>query len=309
MLNSPNALERIESVDFLCIGAQKSGTTYITNAFRNHPEIQLPGFKELYFFSPKGEYQANGNFAQCNADKDIDWYKDQFIPDHRKKGEISTSYLLDPASADRIKLAFPEIKIFAILRNPVQRAFSQYNMERYWTGKEKRSLLQIIREEPDNEILTRGLYFHQLEPFTRRFGNDQLKVCLFDDMTSDPASFFNDLFTFVGADASFRPPELDKKANKRRGTKYPFIPRSIRFVRRTLEVVGLRSFVRALNRKGAGRWVRIFNKRYNEKEIDVEMSADERAALQEFYLADIEQLEKLLDRKLPHWKSQHEAVV
>ena len=292
-----------DSVDFLCIGAQKSGTTFVASSFRSHPEIQLPTSKELHFFSPKGEYKSEGGFAQCNADKDIEWYKRQFVADNRKKGEISTHYLFDPASAEKIREACPHVKIFSILRNPVDRAFSQYNMERYKTGKERRSLMKIIQEEPDNEIIARGLYARQLAPYRRQFSDDQLRVYLFDDMKRDTAAFYLDLFGFIGVDTSVVPPSLNKRMNKSRRTKFVFIPRFVRFVRTTLEAVGLRNAIRTLNRWGVAQQIRKFNNRYNQVSIDFEMSPDERAALHECFVDDIEQLEKLISRDLSHWKS------
>jgi hypothetical protein len=302
---TPDSEEKneVENVDFVCIGAQKSGTTFLASAFRSHPGIQLPNSKELHFFSPKGEYKSEGGFAQCNADKDVDWYKQQFLADDRKKGEISTHYLFDPASAVRIKQAFPDIKVFSILRNPVERAFSQYNMERHKTGKERRSLMKIIQEEPDNEIMTRGLYARQLAPYMEQFPDEQIRVYLFDDMKSDPAAFFLDLFGFIDVDTSVVPPALNKRMNKSRKAKFVFIPRFVRFVRTTLEASGLRSIVRTLDRLGAAQQLRKFNNRYNQVAMDFEMSASERAALSEFFLDDIEQLEKLVNRDLSHWKS------
>ena len=293
----------IESIDFLCIGAQKSGTTFVTSALRAHPEVQIPESKELHFFSPKGEYKSEGGYSQCNADRDIEWYKQQFVADDRKKGEISTHYIFDPTSADRIKAAFPDIRIFAILRNPVDRAFSQYNMERYKTCKENRSLVTIIEEEPDNEIFARGLYARQLTRFLDQFSDDQLRVYLFDDVIRDPAAFFEDLFGFIGIDPTFVPPGLDKRMNKSRKTKYVFIPWSVRFIRQTLEAIGLTSLVRALIRAGAGQQFRKLNERYNQVAMDFEMSPEERAALQSYFSDDIVQLEQLINRDLSSWKS------
>jgi len=201
-----------------------------------------------------------------------------------------------------IKRAFPEIKIFAVLRNPVERAFSHYNMERYKTGKEKRSLRQIVREEPDNEIIGRGFYYKQLRPFTDLFRDDQIKICLFDDMKNDPMSFFRDLFAFVGADASFIPPVVNKKVNKSRKTRYLFIPRSIRTMRTSLENLELQFLVRFLHRVGFVKWIRTLNSRYNQGVHNYKMPDDEKRLLQELYVKDIEQLERLVRRDLRKWK-------
>ena len=291
-----------DSVDFICIGAQKSGTTFITSAFRAHPEIQLYENKELYFFSPKGEYQTRNDGAHSNAHRDIGWYKQQFINDSRKKGEISTHYILDPDSARKIRQAFPAIKVFAVLRNPVDRAFSQYNMERFKTVKESRSLMTIIRDEPDNEILARGLYFKQLTPFLQEFPDDQLRIFLFDDVLNDPGLFFSQLFEHIGVDASVVPPGMNKRMNKSGAAKYPLIPRFVRFVRQSLENLGLSSVVRGLTNIGVAKAYLNFHNRYNKKAVDYEMTMEERTALQNYYSDDIENLERMINRDLSHWK-------
>ena len=290
------------TLDFLCIGAQKSGTTFITTALRRHPDIQLPASKELYYFSPIGEYKEKTNFSQCNFGKSVDWYMDQFERDDRKCGEISTHYLFDADCAARIKAAFPDVKLFAILRNPVDRAFSQYNMERHKTVKETRPLLKIINDEPENEILRRGLYYQQLSAFAEGFWPGQLRVYTFEDMLNNPASFFEELFAYIGVDASFRPPATEKRMNKSRKTRFPIIPRAIRFTRHSLEAIGLGSIVAISNNLGAGALLRRFNHTYNQVPIDFRLSAEEKSALQQFYAEDISKLEGLLNRSLSNWK-------
>lgn len=291
-----------DDVDFVCIGAQKSGTTFIASAFHAHPQIQLPDSKELHFFSAKGEYKTEGGFAQCNADRDVAWYRQQFVADSRKKGEISTHYIYDPESARRIRDAFPNIKVFTVLRSPADRAFSQYNMERHKTGKETRSLMQIIRDEPDNEILARGLYARQLAPYVHEFPSDQLRVYLFEEMTADPVAFFRDVYDFIGIDNSVVPHGLDKRMNPSRRTRFMFIPRTIRMIRKALEAIGLRSLVRGLIQFGVGRRLREFNNRYNQVVVDFTMSAEERSALHRYFEEDIEELGRLLNRDLSIWK-------
>ena len=292
------------SVDFICIGAQKSGTTYITSALHAHPEVQLYGNKETYFFSSKGEYQTRDDGAHSNAHRGIDWYKGLFLNDSRKKGEVSTHYILDPRSARKIKQAFPDIRLFAILRNPIDRAFSQYNMERFKTVKESRSLMTIIKKEPNNEILARGLYFKQLTPFVQEFPGDQLRIFLFDDILDNPGKLFFELFKHIGVDTSVVPPGINKRMNKSGVAKYPLIPRSVRFVRQTLENLGLSSVIRGLTKIGVAQAYLNFHNRYNKKAADYEMTMEERAALQAYYADDIELLERMINRDLSHWKAK-----
>jgi hypothetical protein len=120
-------------------------------------------------------------------------------------------------------------------------------------------------------------------------------------MINDPAAFFRDLFDFIGVDTSVVPPGLDKRMNQSRKTKFVFIPRTIRFVRKTLEAIGMRRAVRALIDAGVGRRLREFNNQYNQVAVDFELSPSERAALRDCYVDDIAELEQLLSRDLSHW--------
>ena len=102
--------------NFLIIGAQKSGTTTLYHAFKQHPEIYLPEVKELNYF-----------FHESKFSKGIEYYKSFFQPTTEKAiGEASPGYICHPASPKRIYDALPDIKIILILRNPIDRAYSQY---------------------------------------------------------------------------------------------------------------------------------------------------------------------------------------
>jgi len=177
-------------------------------------------------------------------------------------------------------------------------------MERHETAKETRSLMGILEEEPENEIFTRGLYYKQLVPYMRQFSSDQLRVYLFEDIIEESAAFFADLFEFIGVDTEVVPPGLNKRMNKSSRVKYAFVPRTARFVRRTLENVGLGSAVRAMIRSGIAKRYLYFHNHYNRVATDFELSPDECAALQSYYADDIRRLEQLINRDLSHWKSK-----
>ena len=101
-------------IDFIGLGAQKAGTSWVYACLYEHPEIHAP-IKELHFFS------------RDRFSKGKDWYESHFS--HRKEGqkvgEFSTSYLYSKETPERIKELYPEVKLIAIVRNPVTRAYSQ----------------------------------------------------------------------------------------------------------------------------------------------------------------------------------------
>ena len=106
--------------NFLCIGAERSGTTWLYEVLKIHPEVYLyPYIKEINFFSE--HYQ-----------KGLNWYK-QFFNGSRKSsykaiGDISPQYFHEKEAASRIAQDLPNIRLILFLRNPVNRAFSEYKI-------------------------------------------------------------------------------------------------------------------------------------------------------------------------------------
>ncbi len=107
--------------DFLIVGPRRTGTTSLYQALRKHPNIYGASRKEVKFFD-------------CNYEKGMDWYQ-AFFPRKSKVQwknalvmEASPYYFLHPLAAQRIKENFPQIKVIALLRNPIDRAYSNYHM-------------------------------------------------------------------------------------------------------------------------------------------------------------------------------------
>lgn len=106
-------------LDFLVLGAQKAGTTSLHDMLSRHPDIALPLSKETHFFSHPDR-----------AERGLSWYHDQFRPGAESKltGEIDPEYLYSPAAPEAIRALTSARKFVVILRNPLDRAFSQYQM-------------------------------------------------------------------------------------------------------------------------------------------------------------------------------------
>src|SRR6187402_2994451 len=179
--------------DFLIVGAARSGTTTLHSYLRQHPGIFLPDIKEPSFFVFEGDQQkyVKGKFAF--AVRDIDSYEKLFRQARpaQKTGEISTPYLYlyerTIASIEKYFKTYNEIKIVILLRNPVDRAFSQYCW-RVRDGREPLSFEAAIKSEPermkenysfDYFYLDRGFYFKQVKAYLENFKH--VKVILFED--------------------------------------------------------------------------------------------------------------------------------
>src|SRR5581483_11050016 len=125
-------------LDFLIIGAMKAGTTSLHRYLAGHPGLYLLPEKEVPYFCNE-EYRARG----------WDWYAREFFsqaPPDKLRGKSTPQYMAREGMATRIHAEMPRVRLIALLRNPVERAYSQYKMEVKRAG-EKRSFLAAVGEE------------------------------------------------------------------------------------------------------------------------------------------------------------------
>lgn len=208
------------SLDFFLVGAAKAGTTAFYEFLSAHPQLFLPGLKEPHFYSllTSGTtyLRPDGRPAMImkTAVRDrADYYALFDGHDGRVKGEASSSYLYVPGTAEALRREHPEAKIIAILRNPIDRAFSSYlHLRREML--EPLTLERALLAEPDRiagnvGLLWRyvdvGLYARQLEAFLAAFPRSQVHIILYDDFRSDPAATLRTVYAFLGVDAGFQP--------------------------------------------------------------------------------------------------------
>ena len=126
-------------------------------------------------------------------------------------GESSTAYLANPSCIDSIRNLLPGVKIIAILRHPVDRAFSNYRMYRRWEF-ETRSFHKAITDEikglseelpQGQKYLQLGFYSEALKQFIKVFGKERVKVYLFDDFMKRTRDSLSDLCQFLGVEQDF----------------------------------------------------------------------------------------------------------
>jgi hypothetical protein len=193
--------------NFLIVGAAKAGTTTLYSVLRNHPEVFMPVDKEPEFFDRR-------------FDRGLDWYRRQFAGagDAKAVGEATPSYLADAKAIDRIAEVLPKVRIVALLRNPIDRAYSHYWHVRGFRA-EPRSFEEAIAAERRGEAdarpyLGEGRYAAQLRRWKERFPNEQLLVRLFEDLRDEPRVVFRDVATFLGVDPALEPPGLGERYNQ-----------------------------------------------------------------------------------------------
>jgi hypothetical protein len=196
-------------VNFVIGGTQKGGTSALDSFLRQHPEICMPTTrKELHFFDREDE------------DTDYKKYHANFkpTPQHRAIGEASPIYMYWETAPYRIWKYNPNAKWILALRNPVERAFSAWNMETK-RGNENLPFEEAIEKEPERcrealplqhrvySYVDRGFYAHQVRRLFNIFGKDNVLVLLSEELRNDHEQTLRRVFQFLGVDSSFAPPE------------------------------------------------------------------------------------------------------
>jgi Sulfotransferase domain len=171
--------------DFLYIGTSKAGSTWLFNALSVHPDVWLPSNKGLYFFD-------------AHYDRGLDWYRQQFEgADGRAVGEFSHSYLSSPEAPGHIAAYSSSMRLLVCLREPVDRAFSDYLdlvKNNGFTGSFTAATEQYPR------LLDRGRYATHLSRYLEHFPATQLHIGLFDDLKSGPQEYADEVYDFLGID-------------------------------------------------------------------------------------------------------------
>lgn len=215
--------------NFIIIGAQKAGTTSLYKYLIQHPFVKSPITKELHFFD-------------TNFGRGLNWYRSQFpllfnLPNTSNHhnfitGEASPAYIFHPYSAKRIAATIPNVKLILLLRNPVDRAYSQYNMQKA-RGRETLSFAEAIEKEEERlkgelekileheyttyysynyfaySYLSRGIYINQIKDWVNLFPKEQLLILKSEDLFSNTNTVFEQVVNFLNL-PQFELPDFKK---------------------------------------------------------------------------------------------------
>lgn len=185
-------------------GAQKAGTTSLKNYLGQHPQLQTHLQKEFAFFV------------------DDSAYTEGYIPAKRKYFSVakdkallvakSAGLYISETAVKRMHEHNPDCKLIIILRNPVERTYSSYLMERnYGAINEPFEIINDIIHKPDPNdwryefFIGMSLYHKKLEMIYRYFPKEQVKLIRFEDLTNDPQEVCRTVFQWIGVDNSFTP--------------------------------------------------------------------------------------------------------
>lgn len=209
------AREMAKMPNLFIIGAGKCGTTTLFQWLSGHPEIYASKEKEPHYYSvafnkgwgPWGSLPHTSTLAEYSA-------LFQEAGSQRIWMEASASYLYYPGTAERIFRDCLGSRLIVILRDPVERAISDYKMQRM-LGNESRNFQQTIDEmhsEETLEYLSQGLYSHQLKKYLDVFDRNDIRILIYENFFSNTQENFVKLLKWLRVDTEF-PIELKQKYN------------------------------------------------------------------------------------------------
>lgn len=273
-------------VDFIGLGAQKAGTSWVYACLYEHPEICAP-IKELHFFS-RSRFQ-----------KGKDWYESHFkvCRTGLKVGEFSTSYLYSTQSAERIASLYPHVKLIVILRNPIDRAFSQYiNAQKAGEIKKNSSFEAYIHKE--KSVMEQGFYMNQLERYFNFFNSDQILILVYEDIQNNPQKFMEKIYTHIGVDPRFRPSMINSRINAARIPCWIGLERCMHRSAELLRTYYLGKVVWFVKKSGLSDLVRTCNTKQNSEVSIKEQQMIDRDYLRDIFKEDVKRLSAVLGRDL-----------
>jgi hypothetical protein len=200
----------------IVIGAMKCGTTALHRYLDLHPDVAMSEPKELNFFCgpeqrPNDE-DGTAAWMAGNWHRGVRWYAARFRP-APVRGEASPGYTSPsfPEAAERMLRVVPNARLVYAVRDPVERAVSQYLHHRA-DGTEKRPIEEALLD-PASQYLERSLYHARLEPYLARFPREQILICAQEDLSSNRRETVRELYRFAGVDDSFRSPKQNLRWN------------------------------------------------------------------------------------------------
>lgn len=226
--------------EFICIGAQKAGTTWLHENLQRHPEFSMPPVKELHYFDRSPDYLSADHLSVTRfrdrwkdlawrrkmlgdiwrplrslklgkarwwvrfhlSDFDDEWYRSLFSGCRGISGDVTPSYsVLDEEDVLRMHQAVPDAKLIFLIRDPVERAWSMLRFHEQFGKPLDMNNLEGFKERIDDPTQDRRSdYLRTIDLFQRFYPRDQILVGFFDAIREDPAGLLRSVCRYVGAD-------------------------------------------------------------------------------------------------------------
>lgn len=275
---------------FIVFGTRKAGTSSLYHYLDQHPEVYMSTLKGTRFFLYDPENPEAGKKLPVKSLVDFKSYFAGAEKINAKAvGEVSPSYLSSRQAALRIKATIPNVRLIASLRNPVDRMYSQYQMDMRLRSEKDRVPLTM---DNVSNWFNAGLYGEHLKNYYNIFDPEQIKILVFEDWIRNPVAMLRELYQFINVSEEFVP---DMKTQYNKGGA-PKNERIASLLKHRDFYIGLKPYVPNIVRSNINR-VRNMNMR-KAPPLEPEM----RRHLQELYSDDIELLQNVIHKDLSIWK-------
>ncbi|MBN8507168.1 MAG: sulfotransferase [Burkholderiales bacterium] len=289
--STPTASARPGGPDVFLFGVSKAASTWIHRCLLEHPEVFVPQSDSLRFFDLRyheGIESYEAHFAAAMPGQ--------------VKVDASPTYLRSPVAARRVAHHYPQARFVISLRNPVERAFSQF-----WHEK-KFGRIDYSFEEAIEHLMffpwfvEHGFYARHLERLFAFFPRDRVAVVLYEDLVADPRHFLDAVLRSMGLQAGFSPSTLGRRVNE----AAPRMTGSMKVARGLRGVEWLRPLRRAVKRiSGRQNLLRDLGNAVSDRnEYERGMSEPARQLLRSIYQQEILDLEALIGLDLSRWREQ-----
>jgi hypothetical protein len=296
--------------NFLIIGAAKSGTTSLAAYLEQHSEVFFCPEKEPNYFALAGESLPHAGPASpetlyeliyAYSVTDYQEYLSLFegVGGQKAIGEASVRYLYYPEAPRRIRSEIPDVRLVAILREPVSRLYSHYCMNVQYQ-LEPLSLPDAIAEEKaraeanwgwDWHYVNMSLYSKQLKRYFDLFDRGQIKVFLYDDFVNEPLAVYQEICRHIGVDDRFIP-DMSYRGKAAYRPRNLVIDRWLHWPRAAK--TGLERYIPCRLPK------KLFSRLERWNSVPVPRLDDKlRQRLTELFRDDVRELEELLGRRIP----------
>jgi hypothetical protein len=309
--------------NFFIVGAPKAGTTSLYYYLGQHPDVYMSPVKEPNYFAEEIRLGNIGAQWQDWAQREnaslqryllgpmlekkfggivsnwTDYLKlFQNVNGEKAIGEASVCYLWSRTAARNIASTTPKAKIIIVLRNPIDRAFSQYK-QAVASGLIRNSFREQVRKNLNNKsdqfellnpFLEFGLYYEHVKRYTERFSAENLRIYLYEEYKQAAAETLTDIFRFLAVDPQFSPDATEKHLQTS-------LPRS-RWVSFMLKKYGVWSRVKNAIPENL---IPVVRKLAFKRRQSLELDSADRVQLSNYYREDVSRLSDLIKRDLHAW--------
>lgn len=289
-------------VNFVVAGPNKSASTWIYQALSEHPDICMSQRDPTMFFD-------------VYYDKGRDWYDSNF--DHydgeSAVGDESPGYIKSVHAPKRIASDLSDPKVVFCLRNPMERAYSQWwhGYSRNWHNTNFAT--GINNHEFFDYWINPGFYYMHLERWKQYLSPESMYVTLFDDFVEDNEQFIQGMYDFLDVDSSHTPSVVGEKVNEAKNAPLGPVRTATTVVHRTNRAIQGRVprplvdavlsplYHKGLARVGGAVKRRLERGRGSKRSYENGIASDVRHRLEKVYVDDAQKLQEKIDRNLDHW--------